>query len=112
MVVKNPPANARETRVCSLGVGRCPGEENGKPLQHSCLGTPMAEESGGLRTVHVVTESDTTYRLNNSMITLPRTLMGKTDSMQEQMDKNQSKGNSEKNQNEMLEVKNTVNKNE
>ena len=38
--------------------------------------------------------------------------MGKTDSMQEQMDKNQSKGNSEKNQNEMLEVKNTVNKNE
>ena len=46
------------------------------------------------------------------MITLLRTLVGKTDSMQEQMDKNQSKGNSEKNQNETLEVKNTVNKNE
>ena len=35
--------------------------------------------------------------------------MGKPDSKQEQMDKKQSKGNSKKNQNEMLEVKNTVN---
>ena len=24
-----------------LGSGRSPGEENGKPLQYSCLGNPM-----------------------------------------------------------------------
>ena len=35
--------------------------------------------------------------------------MGKPDSKQERMDKKQSKENSKKNQNEMLEVKNTVN---
>ena len=35
--------------------------------------------------------------------------MDKPDSKQEQMDKKQSKENSKKNQNEMLEVKNTVN---
>ena len=44
--VKNPPA-MQET-ACSAGdwgsiagSGRCPGEGNGNPLQHSCLGSPM-----------------------------------------------------------------------
>ena len=39
-VVKNPPAML-ETWVWSQGSGRSPGEENGNPLQYSCLGNPM-----------------------------------------------------------------------
>ena len=38
--VKNPPA-MEESRVRSLGPGRSPGEGNGNPLQHSCLGNLM-----------------------------------------------------------------------
>ena len=42
-VVKNPPANAEDTRDMSSipGLGRSPGEGNGNPLQHSCLENPM-----------------------------------------------------------------------
>ena len=39
-VVKNPPANARDTGSIP-GSGRSPGEGNGDPLQYSCLGNPM-----------------------------------------------------------------------
>ena len=39
-VVKNPPANAEDLLLIP-GVGRSPGEGNGNPLQHSCLGNPM-----------------------------------------------------------------------
>ena len=38
-VVKNSPANARDVGSIS-GLGRSPGEGNGNPLQHSCLGNP------------------------------------------------------------------------
>ena len=31
------------------GSGRCPGGWQGSLLQYSCLGNPMAEESGGLQ---------------------------------------------------------------
>ena len=43
LVVKNPPANAGDTRnsVQSLGQGRSPGEGNGAPLQYSCLENSM-----------------------------------------------------------------------
>ena len=43
LMVKNLPANAGDTRdVGSIpGSGRVPGEENGNPLQYSCLGNPM-----------------------------------------------------------------------
>ena len=43
LVIKNPPANARDSRdVGSLpGLGRSPGEGHGDPLQYSCLENPM-----------------------------------------------------------------------
>ena len=39
LVVKNPPAHARDVRdtVSVPGLGRSPGVGNGNPLQHSCL---------------------------------------------------------------------------
>ena len=43
-VVKNPPANA-ENMGSIPGSGRSPGEENGNPLQYSCLGNPKERGS-------------------------------------------------------------------
>ena len=39
-VVKNLPANAGDLDLIP-GLGRSPGEENGKSLQYSCLENPM-----------------------------------------------------------------------
>ena len=39
--VKNLPANAGDTDSIP-GTGRAPGEENGNPLQYSCLRNPMS----------------------------------------------------------------------
>ena len=39
-MVKNLPANAGDVGSFPL-VGKYPGEENGNPLQYSCLGNPM-----------------------------------------------------------------------
>ena len=39
-VVENPPASAGDAGLI-LGSGRSTGEENGNPLQYSCLGNPM-----------------------------------------------------------------------
>ena len=43
LVVKNPPANAGDTRDMgsTLGSGRSPGKGNGTPLQHFCLENSM-----------------------------------------------------------------------
>ena len=43
LVVKNPRVNAGDIRDMGSipGLGRSPGEGNGKPLQYSCLGNPM-----------------------------------------------------------------------
>ena len=43
LVVKNPPANAGDTRDLGLipGLGRSPGGGNGNPVLYSCLGNPM-----------------------------------------------------------------------
>ena len=43
IVVKNLPANPRDTRDVGLmpGLGRSPGVGNGNPLQYSCLGNSM-----------------------------------------------------------------------
>ena len=51
-VVKNPPASAGA--VGSIpGSGRSPGEENGNPLQYSCLHNPM-DRRAWQATVHGV----------------------------------------------------------
>ena len=59
-VVKNPHANAGGTRDMDAipGLGRFPGEGNGKPLQYSCLNKSMDR---GVRqgTVHGVAKSQT-----------------------------------------------------
>ena len=43
LVVKNLPANAGGVREAGSvpGLGKCPGEGNGNPLQYSCLENPM-----------------------------------------------------------------------
>ena len=60
-VLKNPPANARDTRDVGLtpGSGRSPGGGHNNPLQSSCLRNPM--DRGAWRaTVYAVTELVTT----------------------------------------------------
>ena len=60
LVVKNPPANARDRREVSSvpESGRSPGGGHGNPLQYSCLENPM--DRGAWRAaVHGVTESGT-----------------------------------------------------
>ena len=49
---------AQETQVQSLGWKDSPGEENGNPLQYSCLENPMDREAKQA-TVHVVAKSRT-----------------------------------------------------
>ena len=54
-VVKNPPANAGDTRNRDSipGLARSPGEGNSNPLQYSCLENPV--DRGACRTtVHGV----------------------------------------------------------
>ena len=43
LMVKNPPANARDMRDTGLvpGSGRSPGGGHGNPLQYSCLKNPL-----------------------------------------------------------------------
>ena len=57
--VKNLPASAGKAGS-TPGLGRCPGEGNGYPLQYSCLGNPM-DRGGWQATVHgVIKELDVT----------------------------------------------------
>ena len=58
--IKKLPANARGTGDASLipGSGRSPGEGNGNPLQHSCLGNPR-NRAAWRAAVHGVAESGT-----------------------------------------------------
>ena len=62
LVVKNPPANAGDTGDFGSipGLGRSPGEEDGKPgeFQYSCLENPM-DRGTWWATVHRVTKSQT-----------------------------------------------------
>ena len=72
-IIKNPPANAGDTRDAGSipGLGRSPGVGNGNLLQYSCLETPMGR--GVWRaTVHGVTELDMTEH-THSLETIGRT---------------------------------------
>ena len=64
-VVKNPPANARDTGDAGSipGSGRSPGGGNGNPLQYSCLENSMDREAWQA-SPWGPKESDTTERLN------------------------------------------------
>ena len=53
-MVKNLSANARDMGLI-CGLGRSPGEENGNPLQYSCLENPIA--GVWQATAHVVAKS-------------------------------------------------------
>ena len=67
-MVKNLPAIAGDGGSISR-LGRSPGEENGNPIQYSCLESPM-DRGAWWATVHGVTkESDVTEGLksNNSL---------------------------------------------
>ena len=57
-VIKNPPANAGDTRdaVSIPGWRRSPGGGNGNLLQYSCLENPM-DRGAWWATVHGVTKS-------------------------------------------------------
>ena len=57
-VVKNPPANPGYTQGSIPELGRCPGEENGNPLQYSCLENSM-DRGAWQAAVHGVTNSRT-----------------------------------------------------
>ena len=61
LVVKNPPANARDRRDAGSvpGLGRSPGGGQGSPFQYSCLENPM-DRGAWQTTVHKVIESDIT----------------------------------------------------
>ena len=65
LVVKNPPANAGDTRDegSILGLGRSPGVGNGNPLQYSCRENPV-DRGAWWATVHGRKESDTTEQLS------------------------------------------------
>ena len=55
-MVKNPPANAKDTGDAAgsiPGSGRSPGDGNGNLLQYSCLENPMAEEPGWLQSMEL-----------------------------------------------------------
>ena len=60
LVVKNPPANAGNTRDAGLipGLGRAPGVGNGNPIQYSCLEHSM-NRGAWWTTVHGVEKSQT-----------------------------------------------------
>jgi len=60
VVVKNPPANAGDTRDVDPTPGweRFPGVRNGNPFQCSCLENPM-DRGAWWNTVHEVTQSQT-----------------------------------------------------
>ena len=61
-VVKNPPANARDTRDMGSipGSGRSPGVGNGNPLRYSFLENSM-ERGIWWAKVHGITKSQTEY---------------------------------------------------
>ena len=58
-VVKNQPARARDMSSIP-GLGTCPGEGNGNPLQYSCLQNPKDREAWQATVHEAAKESDET----------------------------------------------------
>ena len=58
-MVKNLPADAGNLDLIP-GLERSPREENGNPLQYSCLGNPMDRGAWRATVYGVTKESDTT----------------------------------------------------
>ena len=58
-MVKNPPANAQDVGLIPE-LERSPGEGNGNPFQHSCLGYPMDREAWQAIVSGAAKEWDTT----------------------------------------------------
>ena len=60
LVVKNPPANARDIRGASSipGSGRSPGEGHGNPLQYACLENPTDRQTWRAMVHRVTKPSD------------------------------------------------------
>ena len=67
-VVKNLLTNAGDTGSIP-GTGRSPGEENGNPLQYSCLGNPI-DRGAWQATVHRVAE-----RVRHNLVTKQQLLV-------------------------------------
>ena len=65
IVIKNPPANAADSRDAGLipGSGRSSGGRNGKPLRCSCLGNPM-DRGAWWAMVYGIAESDAIEHLS------------------------------------------------
>ena len=55
LVVKSPPANARDIKDMGSipGLGRSPGGGNGNPIQYFCLESPMGRGAGGLQSMRL-----------------------------------------------------------
>ena len=66
-VIKNLPASVGDAGDTGLipGSGISPGGGNGKPLQYSCLESPM-DRGPWWAPVHGVTESDTTGMISHA----------------------------------------------
>ena len=82
-MIKNLPANTRDLGLIP-GSGRSTGEENGNPLQYSCLGNPMDRGAWQVTVYGVAKELNTMDRLNNNdsnMINMARALMDKVHSI-------------------------------
>ena len=60
VVIKNPPASARDGRdaVSIPGLERSPGVGNGNPLQYACLGN-VVDRGAWWAVVYVVTKGQT-----------------------------------------------------
>ena len=71
-MVKNPPANAGDTRAAGsvTGSGGSPGEGNGTPLQCSHLETSMGRGAWRV-TVHEVAELDMTEHTGRGLQVAP-----------------------------------------
>ena len=71
LVVRNLPANAGDAGLIP-GSGRSPGDENGNPLQYSCLGNPM-DRGAWSATVQGVAKSQTHLSMHACMQTSHQT---------------------------------------